>query len=64
MQEDEVEDGDSDRTVTVQQEVLGGAGGLNLKKSDEPMGAARIQGGPDDDLMDVAYVLCGLRQRR
>ena len=65
MEEDEVEDGDSDRTVTVQQEVLDGARGLKLrKKSDEPMGVARIQGGPDDDLMDVAYVLCGLRQRR
>ncbi|KAM5539934.1 hypothetical protein V8D89_006437 [Ganoderma adspersum] len=63
MQEDEMEDGDSDRTVTVQQEVLGGARGLK-KKSDEPMGVARIEGGPDDDLMDVAYVLCGLRQRR
>ena len=44
-------DEDSDGTVTVHQKAL-----------TEPMGVARIQGGPDDDLMDVAYVLCGLRR--
>ncbi len=62
MGEDEAEDEDSDRTVTVHKKVLAGR---TKEKKDEPMAVARIQGGPDDDdLMDVAYVLCGLRQRR
>ncbi|KAI1790968.1 hypothetical protein LXA43DRAFT_1013874 [Ganoderma leucocontextum] len=63
MEEDEADE-DSDRTVTVPREVLVGARG----KNDEPMAVkvhvAQIQSGPDDDLMDVAYVLCGLSQRR
>ena len=36
------------------------------RKKDEPM-AVEIEvarSGPDNDLMDVAYVLCGLSQRR
>ncbi|TBU26819.1 hypothetical protein BD311DRAFT_761643 [Dichomitus squalens] len=56
------DDEESDSTIAVKKEVLVEGEG----KKDEPM-TVEIEvarSGPDDDLMDVAYVLCGLSQRR